>query len=106
MSKIPIKAVKQLANETGQNLVIVFAIDEDDQTQHIATWGRSIEDCSRAADWGNRMKDKLDWPESLHQQPSRVRKLQKRIKDLETFITDTGYSLETVEEAIKLKEGK
>lgn len=29
MSKIPIKSVKQLANETKQDLVIVFAIDSD-----------------------------------------------------------------------------
>lgn len=83
MSRIPIKSVKALANETGQDLIIVFAIDSDGQTQHIATWGRSIEDCSRAADWGNRMKEKLGWPKSLFALPSRVRKLQARIKELE-----------------------
>lgn len=86
MSKIPIKTVKQLANETKQDLVIVFAIDSDGTTQNIATWGRSVEECSRAADWGNKMKDKLGWPESLHAQPSRVRKLQARIKELEAML--------------------
>lgn len=88
MSRIPIKSVKALANETGQNLVIVFAIDEDNETQHIATWGRSVDDCSRAADWGNKMKDKLEWPQSLHAQPSRVKKLQKRVKELEAIIAE------------------
>lgn len=82
MSRIPIKSLKELANRHKQDIVIVFAIDSDGETQHVATWGRGIEDCSRAADWGNRMKDKLGWPESLHSQPSRVRKLQKRIKEL------------------------
>lgn len=82
MSRIPIKLVKQLANDSKQDLVIVFAIDSDGETQNIATWGRSIEDCSRAADWGNKMKDKLGWPESLHAQPSRVRALQKENKEL------------------------
>lgn len=83
MSRIPIKSVKALANETKQDLVIVFALDCDGETQHVATWGRSQDDCSRAADWGNKMKDKLGWPESLHAQPSRVRSLQRRIKELE-----------------------
>ena len=87
MSRIPIKSVKSLANETGQDLVIVFAIDSDGETQHIATWGRSVDDCSRAADWGNKMKDKLEWPQSLHSQPSRVKALQKRVEELEAQLT-------------------
>lgn len=89
MSKIPIKSVKQLGNETKQDIVIVFAVDSDGETTHIATWGRSIEDCSRAADWGNKMKDKLGWPESLHSQPSRVRSLERRITTLEAALRAT-----------------
>lgn len=81
--RIPIKLVKQLGNDTKQDIVIVFALDSDGETTHVATWGRSIDDCSRAATWGNNMKDKLGWPESLHAEPSRVRALQKRIKELE-----------------------
>lgn len=87
MPRIPIKSVKQLANDTGQDLIIVFAIDKDGETQHIATWGRSVEDCSRAADWGNKMKEKLEWPKSLFAQPSRVRKLQARVEELEAQLT-------------------
>lgn len=82
MSRIPIKSLKELANGSGQDIVIVFAVDSDGETTHVATWGRSADDCSRAADWGNRMKDKLGWPKSLHAQPSRVRKLQAQIKEL------------------------
>lgn len=84
MSRIPIKALKSLAKDYNQDIVIVFGLDSDGLTTHIATYGTSLDDCSRAADWGNRMKDKLGWPESLHSQPSRVRALQKRIKELET----------------------
>lgn len=87
MSRIPISAVKQLANDTKQDLVIIFAIDSDGETQNIATWGRSVDDCSRAADWGNKMKEKLGWPQSLFAQPSRVRSLERRIKTLEEAIT-------------------
>lgn len=88
MSRIPIKAVKQLGNDYKQDIVIVFAIDSDGETQHIATWGRGIEDCDRAALWGDRMKDQLEWPESLHATPSRVRKLQARVKQLEDWIIE------------------
>lgn len=84
MSRIPIKALKELANKYGQDIVIVFGVDSDGHTTHVATWGRGVEDCDRAARWGNNMKVKLGWPESLtHAEPSRVRKLQARIKELE-----------------------
>lgn len=84
MSRIHIKSLKELADKSGQDIVIVFAVDSDGETTHVATWGRSVDECSRAADWGNRMKDKLGWPKSLNAQPSRVRRLQARVKELET----------------------
>lgn len=83
MSRIPIKALKQIGNEHKQDILIVFGVDSDGETTHVATWGRSIDDCSRAADWGNKMKEKLGWPKSLFAQPSRVKKLQARVKELE-----------------------
>lgn len=90
MARIPIKSLKQIGNDHNQDIVIVFAVDSDGETTHIATWGRSNDDCSRAADWGNRMKDKLGWPETLHAQPSRVRNLQKRVKHLESVLEKNG----------------
>lgn len=81
MSKIPIKALKELSKKYELDHVIVFATEGE--TQHVATYGRTIDECSEAADFGNEMKDALGWPKSLHQQPSRVRKLQARIKELE-----------------------
>lgn len=81
MSKIPIKALKEMSKAYKLDHIIIFATGGD--TQYVATYGRTIDECSEAADFGNVMKDKLGWPESLHQQPSRVRKLQTRIKELE-----------------------
>jgi hypothetical protein len=81
MSRIPIKALKEMAKAYGLDHIIVYATEG--QTQHIATYGRTLEECSEAADFGNKMKDALGWPENLHAQPSRVRALQKRIKELE-----------------------
>lgn len=84
MSRIPIKDLKELANKNGQDIVVVFGADKDGHTTHVATWGRTIEYCDKAARWGNIMKVKLGWPESLtHAEPSRVRQLQARIKELE-----------------------
>ena len=79
--KIPIKALKIMADNLKLTHVVVFAWDG--KNQHVATYGKTIEACSQAADFGNRMKDQLGWPESLHAQPSRVRKLESRIKELE-----------------------
>ena len=79
--RIPIKDVKELSKKCSLSHCIVFGWDG--KNQQIATYGRTIEACSQAADFGNTMKTKLGWPESLHAQPSRVRKLQNRIKELE-----------------------
>ena len=79
--KIPIKVLRIIADNLKLTHVVVFAWDG--KNQHVATYGKTIEACSQAADFGNRMKDQLGWPESLHAQPARVRKLQSRIKELE-----------------------
>lgn len=80
--KIPIKALKEFSEKYKLTHVIVFAHDENETTDHIATYGRTIDQCSQAADFGNKLKDELRWPKSLHAQPSRVRRLQKQIKEL------------------------
>lgn len=95
MSRLPIKALKELANKNGQDIVIVFGADSDGHTTHVATWGRSIEECDKAARWGNNMKEKLGWPDSLtHAEPSRVRRLQKQIKELEEIVREKNVTIE------------
>lgn len=85
MSKrIPIKAAREFARAQGQRYVVIFAWDGE--RSHVVTYGKTIEDCSRAADLGNQMKAGLGWPESLHAQPSRVRKLQKEIEALKNSL--------------------
>src|SRR5690349_20639761 len=77
--RLPIKALKELANKYRYSVVVVYAYDAENKMQHIATWGRSIKLCDQAAQWGNMMKDALGWPEKLHAMPNRVKKLQERI---------------------------
>lgn len=78
---IPIKSLKELSQKYGYDHIICFATKG--KMQYIATYGRTIQECDQAAQFGDKMKDALGWPESLHAAPSRVRKLQKRIKELE-----------------------
>jgi hypothetical protein len=82
--RIPIKALKALkalANQLEQDLVIVCGWDG--KASHTTTWGRSTEQAGTAADLGNKMKDGLGWPQYPHAQPSRVRRLKTRIEELE-----------------------
>jgi len=79
--RIPIKALKLMAKHLKLTHIVVFAYDG--KNQHVATYGKTTEGCAQAAAFGNRMKDKLGWPESLHAQPSRVRELEAQIKKLE-----------------------
>ena len=84
--RIPIKAAKELASKYGLSHVIIFAHQREPYLDHIVTFGHSLEECEQAAQFGNTLKDALGWPENLKSQPSRVRKLQKRIKELEDQI--------------------
>lgn len=71
--RLPISAAREVGKEYDCRQVILIAWDGE--LTHIVTWGKTLEDCSQAADGGNRLKEKWGWPES-NDQPSRVRKLQ------------------------------
>ena len=75
--RIPIERLKELAKQYDLTHIVMLAYHPDDQTNHVVTYGKSIEDCAQAADFGNKLKDALGWPEALHAQPSRVKKLQE-----------------------------
>lgn len=80
--RIPIKALKAFAQKYKLNFLVVFARDENGKNHHVATFGKTVEQCSLAADWGNKIKKSLDWPDSLQSQPSRVKKLHRQINNL------------------------
>jgi hypothetical protein len=63
--KIPIVAVKELANKYGYDQVIVHGFDHKSNTQSVATFGRSKADCENAAIGGNEIKKLLQWPEKM-----------------------------------------
>lgn len=86
MKKIPVTRLKQMSKDFGLDHIIVFATGN--KKMFIATYGRTVEECSEAADFGNRLKDVMGWPESLHQQPSRVKRLQLRVKELEAELKE------------------
>lgn len=81
--RLPITALKELAQKYGYSHVIVYAYDSKDRMQHIATYGRTITECDQAAQFGDMMKDALRWPESLHAVPNRVKLLQDMVAQLE-----------------------
>lgn len=78
--KIPIKAVKEFAEKHDLNMCVVFG--QGNRAQHVITWGKTIEECSWAADLGNKMKQGLGWNKHLDSQPARVKKLMEENKNL------------------------
>jgi transposase-like protein len=91
MSRLPITAVKQLATEHDLSQVIVFGWDGE-QT-HVATYGKSVEDCDQAARGANAIKHKWKWPEETMAEPSRVKALRAEIKQLKEQLAQlTGTS--------------
>lgn len=81
--RIPITAAKQIATTYDCRQVILLAWDGE--LTHIVTFGKTVEDCSQAADGGNMLKQKWGWPE-CNDQPSRVKKLEAEIQRLKLLI--------------------
>jgi hypothetical protein len=84
MSRIPVKAAKQVAEE--HNLSQVILLGWDGKTTHIVTYGKTVEDCDMAAQGANYLKSLWNWPESTLVDPHRVEKLKVRIEELEREI--------------------
>jgi hypothetical protein len=76
--KIPVDALREFAQRYDLSHVIVLAHDCDGTTDHVATYGRTVEQCAQAANFGNRLKDVLGWPKSLHALPPRIQQLIDR----------------------------
>jgi len=86
--RIPIKAAKDIASQYGYDQVIIWAQKNDKHRQHVTTFGRSVVDADQAAQGGNYIKRKfLGGPANeCLAEPTRVRKLRERIKELEKKI--------------------
>jgi len=87
---IPISELKNFAKQYGYDHVIVFATSG--KMEYVATYGHTLEECDRAAQFGSKMKDALGWPESMHAIPSRVHALQTQIADLKYYLQKAGVS--------------
>jgi hypothetical protein len=101
--RIPIKSAKAFAEEHSCRQVIIFAWDG--KTTHCITYGQSIEDADAASLGANEIKDKWCWPSELMTQPSRVTKLQNRIKMLEDILNlSKDTNIQTGKEASKQRK--
>jgi hypothetical protein len=73
---IPIAAARHIAKLYGQHEVVIVTFDRQKEVSHVITYGKTIEQCEAAAQWGNLIKKHiLGWPERLcHATPRRVKK--------------------------------
>lgn len=103
--RIPINALKEFSKKYGLDHVIVFATEG--KTQHVATYGETIKGCDQAAQFGDKMKDALGWPESLHAMPNRVKKLNDENKELISILKEvrTVCTFEDEKQALKSNYG-
>ena len=85
---IPISALKKFADEYEYDHLIMFCTFG--KFQYIATYGKTIEECDQAAQFGDKLKDAMGWPETLHAMPSRVKKLTAKVQQLEALLASNG----------------
>lgn len=94
--KIPINDLKELSKKRKLTHAILFAIGEDD-VPWIVTYGKLTEQAGQSADFGNKMKELLKWPESSQAQPSRVRKLQREVEEYKLEIQRLNDRIKDIE---------
>jgi len=73
--RIPITAVKDIANKFGYTQVIIHAYDGVTGMQCVATYGKTLKDCENAVKGGNMLKKFLGFPEEMcNTMPKRSKK--------------------------------
>ena len=73
--RIPISAAKDVSEKYEFTEVVIFAYDPETGKQHVATYGKTKEQCIDAAKAGNFLKKALGWPDELcHAEPNRAKK--------------------------------
>jgi len=93
---IPISAIKKFAKDNG--LTVVVTLGWDGELSHVLTYGDTVVNCDKAAIFGDKLKDYLGWPESLHAEPSRVNALKKENIQLKSEVALLKAEVEKLQE--------
>jgi len=84
--RIPIKTAKDVAKKYRYDQVIILALNNEKNVQHVTTFGKSTVDADQASQSQGRnyIKRKfLGWPANdCLAEPTRVRKLREKIKEM------------------------
>lgn len=99
-AKIPISALKRIAAKYRLSHLVLLAFGpcKKEGVSHVVTYGTTTEFCDQAATAGNKLKKQLGWPDTLQSTPSRVRKLEARIRELEAVKAVLPESLSPIEQ--------
>lgn len=81
--KIPIADAKHVAEKNDLKQVIIFGWDGN--TQFLASYGKTQEDCDQAAQGSETLQKALNWPK-VQAEPSRVKKHRLRFEKLATAV--------------------
>lgn len=74
--RIPWSELKRLSKIYSLSHVIMYAYGGE--TGHVVTYGRTVDNSSQAASFGNKMKEALGWPHELKEESARVKRKTSR----------------------------
>lgn len=95
--RIPISALRLFAKLQGLDVAILLGWCQENNLQHVVTWGRTADMCDSAALMGNKVKELAGWPpEECNAEPSRVKKLKEENARLKERIKELDEQLEWV----------
>jgi hypothetical protein len=80
--RIPISDAKRIGVAHGYSQVVIVAFDNVTGTQHVTTWGTTLEQCDQAAQGGNFVKKALGWPDELtNAKAARVKAKERKLNE-------------------------
>lgn len=87
---IPFDELKSLAEKYGLSHIVMLAHQAGPEVDHVVTYGVSLVQSEQAAEFGNRLKAGLGWPESLSAVPDRVTEALERAELIEKLRAEEG----------------
>jgi len=97
--RIPIKDVKAMCVKCGFTHCVAYGYDG--YNEFVATYGKTIEQCDEAARAGNWIKKQLGWKKFIDTEPSRVKALKNKIKELEAMLHSRNARIIELEDRLE-----
>lgn len=97
LRKVPVDALKNFCIRHKIDQAVLYCFDSVEKTQHMITYGSTIDGSSRAADIGNKIKELAGWDETLYDHPPTVVVMMQENQELKLLLAESQHLLKDMQ---------